>query len=109
MTEPIYFIKHSELLNLVGMDKSWDRADISTEIICRGDLTKMWDSHAIIGKCQKVFDIRKENDPYKNQLKDHELQWRSFYNGWGEGRISMLSEIYAQIGVIDNGRRDNSE
>jgi hypothetical protein len=92
--EPVYLIKSSELQKLVDKKTPIDRLSICTEVIERGNVMEMWDSTAIIGDSHKIFDIRKEHDPYKDHVPGYELQWRSFYDGWGEGRINMLGKFF---------------
>lgn len=90
--EPVYLIKQSELNKLSNTDFMPDRVDLLTDIVVRGNLLDKWDSETMIGNVEKIFDIRKENDPFK-AVDGYKLQWRSFYDGWGEGRINMLGEI----------------
>jgi len=42
-----------------------------------------WDSTLIIGNVRQRYD----------QLERKHWDWSSFYNGWIEGRISMLVEL----------------
>jgi hypothetical protein len=95
--EPVYLVKYSELMDLVMESESYDRSMISKEIEERGNLMEMWDSTAIIGESQKIFGLRKDHDPYKDHVPGYELQWRSFYDGWGEGRIDMIGRIYRTV------------
>jgi hypothetical protein len=43
---------------------------------------KEWDSKRLIGRVKDRF----------KELEEKKWEWRSFYNGWLEGRVDMLSE-----------------
>ena len=44
---------------------------------------KEWDSERMIGRVKDRF----------KELEKKEFEWRSFYNGWIEGRSDMLQQI----------------
>jgi hypothetical protein len=63
-------------------DENWDK------IVISGD----WDSTRIIGKARERYEQIKHQG-ISHSLKGEEWDWQSFYNGWIEGRISMLVEL----------------
>ena len=51
------------------------------------------DSQQVIGVVHEIFEIRRLNDKFIASDFDpvqYKLQWRSFYDGWCEGRIDLL-------------------
>ena len=64
------------------------------------------DSKQVIGNVDNVFNTRKTNDPFVATDLDqmqYRLQWRSFYDGWIEGRMALLKEL------MNRGKQMNPE
>jgi hypothetical protein len=64
------------------MSEEWDK------IIMNGE----WDSTHIIGNVKERYNQVKFQG-LTHTLKGEEYDWQSFYNGWIEGRLSMLLEL----------------
>lgn len=47
-------------------------------------MSREWNSAAIIGKVE---------ERYKMLEPKYHFDWRSFYNGWLEGRAALMAEI----------------
>ena len=54
------------------------------------DALKLYDSTAMIGNVHERFDILTSHPDHLRQ----DLDWRSFYYGWIEGRFGMYGELY---------------
>ena len=52
------------------------------------DALKLYDSTAMIGNVHERFDILTSHPDHLRQ----DLDWRSFYDGWIEGRFGMYGE-----------------
>jgi hypothetical protein len=64
------------------MSERWERIDMNGE----------WDSKHIIGNVKERYNQVKFQG-LTHTLKGDEYDWQSFYNGWIEGRLSMLLEL----------------
>jgi len=47
---------------------------------------RQWDSSAVIGRVEEQFKM----------LERYKFDWRSFYNGWLEGRAALMAEILSE-------------
>ena len=57
------------------------------------DALKLYDSTAMIGNVHERFDILTSHPDHLRQ----DLDWRSFYDGWIEGRFGMYGELYTMV------------
>jgi hypothetical protein len=56
---------------------------------------KEWDSTRLIGTVNERYDQIKDQG-ISRTLKGEPYDWNSFYTGWIEGRVDMLSEIHKE-------------
>lgn len=64
------------------MSEEWEK------VVMKGK----WDSKHIIGDVRERYEQVKQQG-ITHSLKGEEWDWQSFYNGWIEGRLSMLLEL----------------
>ena len=64
------------------------------------DALKLYDSTAMIGNVHERFDILTSHPDHLRQ----DLDWRSFYDGWIEGRFGMYGEctLWKQSAALRN-------
>lgn len=56
-----------------------------------------WDSKRIIGNVHQAYEHFKARNARKfEDFPERDREWVAFYNGWLEGRIDMLNEIFCK-------------